>query len=354
MPLTAFKARDFRCLENVAVDLAGDANLITGPNAAGKTSILEAIGYLGRGKSFRSADTRRLVRHGCKEFLLNGTADRQGKSIALGVRNSSSGLETSVDGVRGGGAAALAEALPLQVIDPDVHNLVAGAPDTRRRFLDWLGFHVEPTYLASWRRFRRALKQRNAALRAGASDSDLGAWDAEFAESGSIYAALQQDVFTVFADVAAERAVDLLDAPVGFALKSGWASDLGLLEALRDSRERDRQQGATQTGPHRADLRLDYDERQARKLVSRGQQKLLASAMVCAGVEVVQETAAQRLLLLIDDPAAELDANSLERLMGLACALSCQLVVTSLVPIDEMFAHRPRVFHVEQGELSAA
>ena len=80
-----------------------------------------------------------------------------------------------VDGENSGGAAALAAALPLQVIDPDVHNLVSGGPDERRRFLDWLAFHVEPEYLALWRQFRRALKQRNAALKAGGAREALQA-----------------------------------------------------------------------------------------------------------------------------------------------------------------------------------
>ena len=73
----------------------------------------------------------------------------------------------------------------MQVIDPDVHKLVAGGPDDRRRYVDWIAFHVEHGYLDRWRRFRRALKQRNAALRGGSGRQALSGWDQELAELGS-------------------------------------------------------------------------------------------------------------------------------------------------------------------------
>ena len=85
-----------------------------------------------------------------------------------------------MDGESDGGAAALAEALPLQIIDPEVHDLVAGGPEQRRRYIDWVAFHVEQDHLAAWRRFRRALKQRNAALKAGSAAATIRSWNVEF------------------------------------------------------------------------------------------------------------------------------------------------------------------------------
>jgi DNA replication and repair protein RecF len=110
--------------------------------------------------------------------------------------------------------------------------------------------------------------------------------------------------------------------------------------------------GSTQAGPHRADLRLEYDERQARKLVSRGQQKLLACAMVLAATETAQTALERPLLLLLDDPAAELDDDSLARLMTRISGLGCQVIATSLKSGVEIFGHDAAVFHVEHGELS--
>ena len=151
-----FKASDFRCLENAELELSPDFNLVYGPNASGKTSLLEALAYLGRGKSFRGATTSNLVRHGQAAFVLFGETGGEGRHRKIGVRNSKDGLEVRIDGESEGGAAALADALPLQVIDPEVHNLVAGGPEQRRRFLDWIAFHVEHEHLQTWRRFRRS------------------------------------------------------------------------------------------------------------------------------------------------------------------------------------------------------
>ena len=164
-----FRASNFRCLESVELELGPNYNLIYGANASGKTSLLEALAYLGRGKSFRGASTANLIRHGESEFTLFADLDRDGRGFTVGVRNGREGLEVRVGGEDNGGAAALAEALPLQVIDPEVHGLIAGGPEHRRRFLDWLAFHVEPDHLMIWRRFRRALKQRNSAPKAKAS-----------------------------------------------------------------------------------------------------------------------------------------------------------------------------------------
>ena len=104
-----------------------------------------------------------------------------------------------------------------------------------------------------------------------------------------------------------------------FEYRPGWNEERGLLQALEEGVERDLQYGSTQSGPHRADLKLSYDERRARKLVSRGQQKLLACAMVLAAAETAQAALGQPLLLLLDDPGAELDSASLGRLMAARC-----------------------------------
>ena len=352
MALQSFSAANFRCLESVEAAFSPSANLIVGPNAAGKTSVLEAIGYLGRGKSFRGTEARRVIRQGCEELVVGGTVTHDERSIRLGVKNGPAGLETSVSGDRDGGAAALAEILPLQVIDPDVHSLVGGGPDERRRFLDWVGFHVEPGYLQAWRRYRKALRQRNACLKAGGRLAELEPWDAELVAAGESLGRLQSVAFARIADLVGAAAGRLLSHDVTASWRQGWGADEPLAAALAKSRDRDLQMGSSQVGPHRADIVLRYDERVARKLVSRGQQKLLASGLVLAGVAAVQDALGRPLLLLLDDPAAELDSNSLTRLMGEASALGSQVIATSLTRIDELFAAEPSVFHVEQGQLT--
>jgi DNA replication and repair protein RecF len=353
LPLKRFTCTDFRCLQSAALELDPRFNLIAGPNASGKTSLLEAMAYLGRGRSFRGAPPQNLIRHGAAEFVLFGKAERSGREVPVGVRNSREGLEIHIDGDKAQGAADLAEVLPLQIVDPDVHNLVAGGPEGRRRYLDWIVFHVEHGYLDDWRRFRRTLKQRNAALKDNASSDELAGWDRELQRTGAAVDRARQGAIEIVRPAIQALGAALLGSDVDIEYHRGWSADKSLGEALAGGRERDRSLGSTQAGPQRADLRLAYDERQARRLVSRGQQKLLACALILAATDIVQVHLEQRLLLLLDDPAAELDRASLARLMASVVALDCQVVATSLDPAIPLFPEVPRMFHVEHGALLA-
>jgi len=144
-----------------------------------------------------------------------------------------------------------------------------------------------------------------------------------------------------------------LDAELAFSYQQGWAKEKTLEEALNDGLDRELQLGATQAGPHRADIKIAYDDRQARKLVSRGQQKLLASAMILAATQTAQAALEKPLLLLLDDPAAELDSDSIARLIAAVVALGCQVVATSLDPDALQFPEEPVRFHVEHGQVRA-
>jgi len=351
LSLRHFTAANFRCLTSVTLEADARYNLIHGQNASGKTSILEAIAYLGRGKSFRGAGPQDLITHGESEFLLLGKVETEARMATVGVRNSKEGLEVKIDGDRETSAAALVELLPLQVIDPEVHNLVAGGPEQRRRYLDWIAFHVEQTYRDHWRRFRRALKQRNAALREGAGKSSVAAWDREFLDAAAEVDQIRRQVLESALELLEDSGAALLGSSVGFEYQQGWAAGQTLQESLAAGWERDRQAGTTHSGPQRAELRLIYDERQAKRLVSRGQQKLLACTMILAATEVVQTALERPLLLLLDDPAAELDEEALARLLDGVFRLGSQIIATALEPNVLRFPEQPAVFHVEHGGL---
>jgi DNA replication and repair protein RecF len=348
-----FRATNFRCLENAELVLGPRFNLIVGPNASGKTSLLEALAYLGRGKSFRGASTANLTRHGQEDFVLFGEVERGEGRVTVGARNSREGLEVRVGGEVGSGAAALAEALPLQVIDPEVHNLIAGGPELRRRFLDWVAFHVEHEHLLIWRRFRRALKQRNAALKSKSAESTIRSWNAEFLGLASQLDESRRRVLELTQDSLQDYGFALLETELAFDYQQGWSKEKTLELALEEGIERDLQLGSTQAGPHRADIKVSSDERQARKLVSRGQQKLLASSMILAAAETAQAALERPLLLLLDDPAAELDGEAITRLMAAVAGLGCQVVATSLESDALVFPEAPVTFHVEHGVVRA-
>src|SRR5262245_27258814 len=141
MPLGTFRAERFRCLAAVELELDPGANLFIGPNASGKTSLLEAAFFLSRGRSFRSRRREFLIAHGQHDFLIVGQAAGSGGSTPLGVRATRTATEWHVGGAVAAGIADLAEQFPAQVIDPEVHKLLEEGPGRRRRFLDWGVFH---------------------------------------------------------------------------------------------------------------------------------------------------------------------------------------------------------------------
>ena len=143
------------------------------------------------------------------------------------------------------------------------------------------------------------------------------------------------------------RRLGAVDASLGFF--QGWSRELSLADSLRSHRGRDTERGTTGVGPHRFDVLLRVDGHPAREVVSRGQQKLLGVAMAVTMARYLAESAGRQSTLLLDDPAAELDAERTEALLQTVRDLGAQLVVTSLQAQDTRLGVPDAVFHVEHG-----
>ena len=355
MSLDSLGIEDFRCIEGATLVLDDRCNVISGENASGKTSLLEAIFVLGRGRSFRTAKTETLIRNGTSAFQLTGRVRGDGSPRPLGLRFSRDGIEARYGGRPVSGLAELATILPVQAIDPEVHRLIEGGPQERRRFLDWGVFHVEPIFVEHWRRYQRALKQRNAALRSGQRPAVVRAWDPELIEAGEMVAAYRARYVASLAPHVGATAERLLGQALEIGLHRGWVPELALGDALEASWKRDHERGLTHPGPHRADLSVRFGGAAARDRISRGQQKLAASALLLGQLRCDAEQGSGVAALLVDDPAAELDSGNLERLIAEVVALPAQLFVTALEPDNPVLNGLPNGprFHVEHGKVTA-
>jgi DNA replication and repair protein RecF len=324
--------------------------LVTGPNGAGKSSILEAIYLLGRGRSFRTAHTGHLIRNQASKAQVVGQTLQDERPVVLGLELAGDHVLARIAGRPAETLAELTTFLPVQVIEPGIHKLIEEGPLRRRRFLDWGVFHVEPSYLQTWQRFHRAIRQRNAALRdASVPDVILDAWDEEVAISGEGVSASRSAYVRAVAPSVQSATTLLLDEPISITYSRGWPEGESLGAALGQSRERDRRRGSTMVGPQRADLAIRREEGLARKTVSRGQQKLLASALVLGQLRYHSQQHDLRATLLLDDPAAELDAHRMEKLVALVRDLRAQLVITALQDDFRALGSAGRLFHVEPG-----
>lgn len=355
MGLVELVVEDLRCIERLETTLHPGLNLISGPNGAGKTSILEALFLLGRGRSFRTRSSERLIRHGQDRLIVFGRAASHaiGAEVRRDPGRGGATTRAKVDGGFVGSLAELTTAFPVQVIDPDVQQLVDGGATGRRRWLDWSVFHVEPGFGDHWTRYTRALKQRNAALRAGTTQESLTAWDRELVAAGVPIAEARARHFDSLEPEWQKLQEALLGTVIGATWTWGWDRERTLEEALQGARSHDVSRGTTSVGPHRADLRLKVGHRAAREVLSRGQQKLLALSMVLAQLELLQSTLQIRPTLLIDDPAAELDNFRLGVFVERVRALKTQLVVTTLAPDSRLFGQPDRLLRMGQGRVQS-
>ncbi len=359
MHLSRLEIQNLRCLKAVPeLEFHPELNIITGANAAGKTTLLESIDLLARGRSFRSSRPRELITRGESGYLLRGQVCRRNSDEGeeevfwLSQSRTPETLELRCDREPLSGLASLAARLAVQSIHPDSQALVHGAPRRRRSWLDWGVFHVEPAYRPVWAAYQRALKQRNAALKAR---QDPQPWNATLAEAGEAIDQYRCNYLDEVRDSIDGFAQILLPGQeLNFQYRPGFDREEGLQKSLDTASAASRPALATEAGPHRADLEWTLDGMPAAHCASRGQTKLLVSCLLLGQVVLFQELRNQNCVLLVDDLASELDATRMGRMMEALSRCEAQLFASCVGEESGVFplASGGQMFHVEQGAIS--
>ena len=337
-----------RNLSSVELAPVSGLNWLFGQNGAGKTSVLEGIYLLARGRSFRSSRMGSVIQHGAE--YLRVVARRADDQRRLGMERSTEAWRGRIDGIETHRLSEFAHALPLVLMEPDSHRLIDSGPEGRRQYLDWQLFHVEPDYLEVWRRYARLLKQRNAALKAGLPDPVISAIEAPMIRAGEILNTLRErQVAGISSRVGslAELLSLRLPGELSMSYRPGHPAGQTWAEALPAFRDRDRELGFTRRGPHRADLVLHCGGRAAAEELSRGQQKLLALLLLLAQLRHLAEASPKAPLLMLDDPVSELDAPHLATVLDWVQSQPIQTWVTATQEGPAGAAS----FHVEQGKI---
>lgn len=364
MRVTRLDIAGLRRFERASLAPAPGLNLITGANGAGKTSVLEALHLMAYGRSFRGRVHEGLIRTGAEavevfveweEGLATAPAPRVRRA---GLRHGGQSWSGRLDGTDVAHLGELCAALAVVTVEPGSHALIMGGGEARRRFLDWGLFHVEPSFLPLWRRYARALKQRNALLKSRSPGGQLDAWEQEMASTGEPLTQYRQGYLEHLQPQLQAVLASLLPAAGGSALEfqPGWRrEELALADALLLARDRDLAAGFTSVGPHRADWRIDHVGIPGRTALSRGQAKLTALSALLAQAEHHAALRGEWPVVALDDLASELDRPHQRRILDRLQASGAQIFITGTEPpatLIELGAPI-EVFHVEHGQIQA-
>lgn len=359
MTILTVELTQFRNITKTTLSCSPQFNLLFGNNGAGKTSLLEALYYLGTGKSFRTTHHDRVITTDTDEFTLfaqlaNGPQNRH----QIGLQRTRTGIgkihlnQESVSSI-----VPVSYLLPIQFIGSDSHRILSDGPKCRRQFLDWGLFHTNPIFYQQWKSFQKTLTQRNAALKAKAPMDELRIWNQTFAAAGdaldSMRKAYVSDFSVIFNDIIAKFLPEL---SVSLDYFPGWNDQTPLFDQLNANVSRETFVGHSLYGPQRADLILRVGSLPAQDVLSQGQQKLASYALRLAQGIHYKQLSDKQPIYLIDDLPSELDPLKRTLVIDILSKLGSQVFITAIESADftevMLSPGQNQMFHVKQGSIT--
>jgi len=357
MSLSRLTVKNLRNIEHVELNLGSGVNLVCGVNGSGKTSLLEAVYFLGSGRTFRGQRVEPLIAREASSCTVFGIADA-GRRCRIGVqrgRDGSRDIRMNGEVVRR--ASELALALPVLVLGPETVDLLLGAPGPRRRFLNWGLFHVEHGFLLEWENATRGLKQRNSLLRSRNGNSrELEVWTEKLVvlaesidESRRRYFVKLQAVFqSVCAELTGLQGVECV-------YTRGWDISKSLTEVMANQLEGDIKRGFTLSGFQKADIEIRVAGDNATNVCSRGELKILAWALVLSQGKLSTTQHHQPPVYLVDDLCAELDEEHRQSVCRELYNSGSQILATG-IDLEQLRRSwsgvTTKMFHVKRGVFS--
>ena len=390
------------CLRNLTqVNLNSAAcNVIVGENGSGKTSLLEAIFLLSRGKSFRHHQPKRYIQHHQNAVTVHARLNDNSTLAIQKQTDATTVLRLNQTTVYN--QSVLTEQLPTLLIDPSTMDMLEQGSASRRQLLDWLVFHMKQGFHPQWVAYQRLLKQRNSLLKktrqlTQVQLSELKSWDKGLSNHAALIHHYRERIFTEWKPYFAESVSQLLPSyseQLSLSYNAGYDTTVALDVQLNERLEQDLQLGYTRIGNHRSDIHVhwrsnevaEYNKEfssvmiddgingklpvlkeQAANVLSRGEKKLLITALRLSQLPLLLNatedtdlsvSASQPRItpvVLLDDITAELDNRAIEILLSTLSQLPCQVFMTSLtddiVPFIERFWSHHNMFHVKHGQI---
>ena len=360
MKLDNIQIQHFRNLQNVVLCPSPSINIVTGKNGSGKSSLLEAIHYLGFGRSFRTTKHRSVIQHQQEKFTVFAQCSVDKSDFKVGISKFlNDDTVVSVDGTKSGKISDLVSLVPLQIFTPQSSDIVVGSPKLRRMYLDWGLFHVEQSFLSLSKGYSRSLKHKNALLRSHKVDlhheEQNRYWDMELDRLAQEISDLRENFLSRLKEYIYSNLRQFLpEFSLEISYYRGWEKGLTLGESLGKNYIRDKKNGFSSVGSHKADLKLKLDGMPASELMSRGQLRMLMAALQLAQTQLLYSELGRSCVFLLDDVGAELDALKRELFVDGLLESNSQLFVTAIEQQQIEFTKKykyKKVFHVEHGQV---
>ncbi len=345
--------QDFRNLAVVELTAAQGVNLIVGPNAQGKTNLLEGMHLLSTGRLMRGSKEAQAVRHGEPRAAVEATLQPHGTTIRVNIEPGTR-KRALVNGLGLPRAADLIGRLPSVSFSSQDLAVVAGDPADRRHLLDAELSQVYPAYLKHLSIYKRALEQRNALLRRAqethVDDAAFEVWEHQLALHGAAMRTTRTEWVEALAPMARERHSALGD---GESLEVGYRAndDADLAGSLAARRGQDIHRGSTTVGPHRDELEITVAGADARYFGSQGQQRTAVVAIKLGVLALAQDAFGFPPMLLLDDIFSDLDDRRRAHLMDIAYGSGGQVFVTctEAEQAGEKLLGAAKIFRVRSG-----
>jgi DNA replication and repair protein RecF len=358
MKLDQVQINHFRNIEGLSLKAHESLNVFLGENGSGKSSILEALHYLGFARSFRTQKHKNVIQQGEQGFtVFCSTISQDDKQQKFGIsRSVDDSCTVNIDGQKSKRATDLASHLPIQIFTPQSSDLLLGAPKLRRRYLDWLLFHVEQSFNMDFQVFNRSLKQLNALYKSKTMEQEIEYWSELLSDKGETVSGYRQSLLD-------EQLITLINANLVEFLPEfcfeisyyrGWEKGYSLKECILKNRQRDQKNGYLSVGPHKADLRIKSQGVNAHEILSRGQLRMLVAAMQLAQTQYLNIKTAKTSIFLLDDVGAELDEEKRKVFISRLNTSDTQLFVTAIEIEQLEFLDNyndKKVFHVKHGQV---
>ncbi len=359
MKLDRVQITQFRNLSSVNFSPSPLLTIIKGANGSGKSSLIEALYYLGFGRSFRTNKHGSVIQNDKDSFSVFASCKTEDtESLKLGIqRGRTESFICSINGAHSNKLSDLVSLVPLQLFTPQSTDLIIGSPSERRRFLDWGLFHVEHEFQLLANQYSKFLKHRNALLKqmANLNATENQYWESQFVQLGEALTDKRRQYVDRLTPIFKEYAREFLpNFDVELSYYRGWEKDVCLSESLVKKREYDGKIGHTSSGPHKADLRLKVNGVNAQELLSRGQLRMAVAALQMSQTKLFNSATQRKSIFLLDDVGAELDADKREQFIDGLLKMDTQVFVTAIESTQLAFIQKyneKKMFHVEHGSV---